>query len=450
VQRVTKFVKFLPEFGWESSVLTVENPSVPLHDAGLATEVPRSTLVRRARTFEPGYAFKQSVAGGDARRQGWTGPIRQSVRNAVRTCANSVLQPDPQILWRPRAIREGLKLLNEVRHDAIIATGPPFSSLLVGATLSRRTRLPLVLDYRDEWGISNAYWENKRHGSLANRIQSRMQYSAVRAADVLLATTPSSAAHLTEVAAAARSTARSTWIYNGFDLDDFQLNAELPPQLNHENASRADRFRLAFVGTLWNLNPIGPVVQAVQRLSESAPHLAERLELVFAGRRTPDQERELDRLQSLPCRTTRLPFIEHAQAVAVMRDADALLLLNADLPNTHRIINAKTFEYIAARRPILVVAPKGDVWEVLSEIPETVLCRPADIAGITKALASALERHRCGVTCNPDGWDVSQFDRRHLAGELAVLLDELVSEEPPTAGGLAQALLQTAGVQAGQ
>ena len=28
VQRVTKFVKYLPEFGWDSTVLTVENPSV--------------------------------------------------------------------------------------------------------------------------------------------------------------------------------------------------------------------------------------------------------------------------------------------------------------------------------------------------------------------------------------------------------------------------------------
>lgn len=443
VQRAAKFVKYLPEFGWQSSVLTALNPSVPLIDEGLCRDVPEGAIIRRARTWEPGYGLKQRVAGGESAQSGWLAPVRHALRSAVRGIANTVLQPDPQILWRPAAVRAGLQLLRETPHDAIIATGPPFSSLLVGATLSRRTRLPLVLDYRDEWGISNTYWENKRQGRIANRIQSRMQDSVVRAADVLLATTPSSAAHLTEVAVAAHSTARSTWIYNGFDLDDFQ-EATLPPELTLLQGRRTDRFRLAFVGTLWNLNPIGPVVQALQRLSETAPALAERLDLVLAGRRTPDQERELDRLEGLPCRVLRLPFLPHAQAVGVMRDADALLMLNADLPQTHRIINAKTFEYIAARRPMFVIAPKGDVWDVVSEIPETVLCRPADIGGITHALATTLEKHRCGIRPDVDGWDVSQFDRRHLAGELAVLLDELVSERPTATGGLAAALLQRA------
>ncbi len=64
VQRVTKFVKYLPEFGWDCSVLTVANPSVPVFDETLAKEIPESTVVRQARTLEPGYALKNAVSAG--------------------------------------------------------------------------------------------------------------------------------------------------------------------------------------------------------------------------------------------------------------------------------------------------------------------------------------------------------------------------------------------------
>jgi len=56
VQRTTKFVKYLPQFGWLPSVLTVANPSVPLQDASLESDIPADTVIRRARTWEPGYA----------------------------------------------------------------------------------------------------------------------------------------------------------------------------------------------------------------------------------------------------------------------------------------------------------------------------------------------------------------------------------------------------------
>ena len=61
VHRVTKFVKYLPQFGWDCSVLTVANPSTPLIDGSLRRDVPVSTVVCRAKTLEPGYAMKAKV-----------------------------------------------------------------------------------------------------------------------------------------------------------------------------------------------------------------------------------------------------------------------------------------------------------------------------------------------------------------------------------------------------
>jgi len=424
VHRVTKFVKYLPQFGWECSVLTVANPSTPLVDGSLRRDVPVSTNVVRARTLEPGYGVKAAVGAGEGERRGIVAGAKRLVKGVARRVVNTVLQPDPQILWRPAALREGKRLLSETPHDAIIATGPPFSSLLLGAALAKSSKLPLILDYRDEWGISNAYWENKQHSWFSNMIQKRMQFSAVRAADVLLATTPSSAKELEHTADAAGSRARSRFIYNGFDPDDFGTSSHHAERIDYGNG--VERCRLAFVGTLWNLNPIGPVVEGLLRLVEQRPDLANQLEIVFAGRRTSEQNAELDRLENSSVKIVRQPFMAHDEAVRLMHDADALLLLNADKPETHRIINAKTFEYMAARRPIFVVAPRGDLWDVTASLPGTIQVSPSDPAAVAAGFAKLVERHAAGVQFDARVWDIARFERKRLAHELSELLDDVV------------------------
>src|SRR5690606_26062458 len=105
-------------------------------------------------------------------------------------------------------------------YDAILASGPPFSSFLLAASLARRSRLPLVLDYRDEWDISNQYWENKRLGPWTLALQRRMQHSVLRAAHAVVATTEASAASLREHCGQSGSRAIVECIFNGFDRED--------------------------------------------------------------------------------------------------------------------------------------------------------------------------------------------------------------------------------------
>ena len=434
VHRAAKFVKYLPDFGWDCSVLTALNPSAPLFDESLLKNIPSETVIRRAKTYEPGYAMKSMVSAshGATQTPSLKSKLLGGVKSLVRGVSNFVLQPDPQILWRPQALKQGLKLLREIPHDAIIATGPPFSSLLVGAALAQKTGVPLMLDYRDEWSISNAYWENKQQGRLANWLQTRMQRRAVLAAKSLLATTPSSAAAVAEVAREAGSSAPSHYIYNGFDPDDFAAHAAAPI-VKKDYGRGTNLYRMSFIGTLWNLNSITPLINAICQLATSNPQLVSHLELVCAGRKTADQEAQLDRLNGLPCHVVRLPFVEHSEAVQLMRASDALLMLNTDLPETKRIINAKTFEYMAAKRPVFVVAPEGDVWDILRDLPGTVLCAPSDILAMQQKLSIEIERHRCGLHHNDDHWDISRFERRQLAEQLSDLLDAMTCSSPRVA-----------------
>lgn len=415
VQRVVKFLKYLPRHGWEASVLTVANPSVPVLDHSLERDVPRETLVCRAPTLEPGYPVKAVVSASPTPSSRAVGGLRR----VVRKLAAGLLQPDPQVLWLPAALGAGRNLLRDKPHDAIVASGPPFSSFLLAARLSAQARLPLVLDFRDEWDMSRDYEENRTRGPFARLAQSRLQRYAVRRARVLVATTRASAGALERVARQVGATSRVAHIYNGYDPEDF---LEWSPRPNG-----GGRYRLVYTGTLWTLTTVQPLVEAILTIARQNLESLQALELVFSGRRTPEQESLLARLNGLPCRVERHPYLDHAKALELMRFASGLLLLLADLPGASRVVPAKLFEYLAARRRILAIAPPGEVWDLLA--PFRARCvSPADVAGIARCLRREIDEDASGTGSAADAAEPGRYSREALAGELASLLTSLLSE----------------------
>lgn len=420
VQRVTKFVKYLPEFGWQPIVLTVENPSVPLFDKSLLADVPEDVRVYKARTLEPGYSAKQAVSASTESGSGGFN-LKAKIKSLLRNVATMILQPDPQVLWFPAAYSAAKKIIREQAPDIIFATAPPFSSLLLGARLSRKFKIPLVLDYRDEWDISNSVWENKRLGSFSLALQQRMQNYALKSAYAVVATTSLSAKALQAKTQAVNPRASAACIYNGYDAADFPIS-DTPI----ERAS--DRYELAYVGTLWNLTSIAPLVEALALLSESRPELANRLRLVVAGRRTAEQQAILDKVSSMPVELVLHDYLAHSDSVALMRRSHMLALLLSNMDIASRVVPGKIFEYFATTNSILAIAPTGEVWKLLADYPKAYCADPADPAAIAKVLMEALEAFTQGQYTNATGFDANRYERRELAGELASLLSTCNSQ----------------------
>src|SRR5262249_52954753 len=134
-------------------------------------------------------------------------------------------------------------------------------------------------------------------------------------------------------------------VYNGFDQNDFPLEPL--------GCKSANCFQLIYMGTLWNLTSAAPIIEAVRILSRDYPLLAARLELIFVGRRIGHQNDLVESLRSLPCQLSVHDYLDHDTALKMLRGADASCLLLADLPGAERVVPAKLFEYMAARRPIL-------------------------------------------------------------------------------------------------
>jgi hypothetical protein len=416
VQRTTKFVKYLPEQGWLPSVLTVANPSVPVMDESLCDEIPQEVTVLRAKTWEPGYAMKSAVGGG-TNQQTKSSFTKNLIKKQIRGVANLLLQPDPQILWAPHAVRAGSRLLREIPHDAVYATGPPFSSFLIGFRLSQKFNLPLILDYRDEWELSNDHRENRNYSAIARAWQRRMQAKLLRGAMAAVATTEQSAESIRGFGRKHGCSTDVHCIYNGFDPEDFEEEPVVSNPLPEQT------FRLCYVGTLWNLTSIRPLVEAIKILCARDPEKASRLELVIAGRRTSEQERILRELELLPCTVRSLSYVSHGEAIRLMKSSHELVLLLADTPDAARVVPAKIFEYMAAKRTILAISPAGEISELLSNYPSANCFSPSAISNVADHLAAGICDLQIGGSAIHPESEMLKYSRPVQAGQLANILN---------------------------
>lgn len=417
VQRPVKFVKYLPEFGWEATVLMAANPSVPVLDESLCRDLPDNLRIVKARTLEPDYAVKKQMAVQSAAKPTGLGRVKAGLRRVARSVAGAVLQPDAQILWLPAAYREACRTLKAEKHDAILATAPPYSNLILGTLLKKRFGLPLVVDFRDEWDLSSEYLENSQKDAFTRFIQPRMQRWVLRSADAIVATTQASTARLHDRAGHAHSRAFSECIYNGYDEADFEgpVSASLP----------TSRFRLVYTGTLWNLTSVAPVIEAVEMLHTADPEIVKQLELVFVGRKTDGQREILQRVAKTGCTLVDRDYCEHHDAVDLMRSADALCLLLSDVPGADRVAPAKLFEYLAAGRPILAVTPEGETAGLVRDFFPDNQFLPKDTFGIAHWLEGKLRRPRERSLGTPQP-GADRFSRRYLTGQLADVLERVV------------------------
>ena len=143
------------------------------------------------------------------------------------------------------------------------------------------------------------------------------------------------------------------------------------------------------------------------------------------GRRIGSQPALLAQLHGLPCQLIEYPYLEHSEAVAFMRESEALCLLLSDLPGAGRVVPAKLFEYMATGRPILTIAPPGETLELLGGYPGAQFF-PSDVDGIATWLKCAIREHQNGSTHSSAELGVCAFTRVNQAGQLADFMNSIL------------------------
>jgi hypothetical protein len=403
-QRPVKFVKYLKETGWEPMVLTVENPSVPLIDESLMQDIPAETKIYRACSLEPSYAVKNVLAGKQ--------PGRSGFKTFIKKIVTSFMLPDVHILWWPGLIRELRTILLTEKPSCLLVTAPPFSSFIPVVIMGKLFRVPVVLDFRDEWSFSRQQWENAVKTSLAVRIDRILEKFVLSKCHDFIAVSPSYVNDLNKMYPdACRGKGRV--ITNGYDEDDFRGAAG--PTTNN------DYVTFVYAGTVWNGNSLENFASALKNLMVDRPDLAEKMRVKIFGR-VVDQHREYLQRPLFSHLIELHGYMSHDRILHEIRNADVLLLSVSSLPGAEKIIVGKAFEYLATGRHIFAMVPEGETRRILQENSSNLTIveagSPDDI--MAKLLWIMTNKEHILTTVQPE---IAHFSRRRLTMQLASVLD---------------------------
>lgn len=191
IQRTLRFVQHLPDFGWEPLVLTADPKAYESTSDDLLAEVPEGTVVRRSLALDT--ARHLSIGG---RYFNW------------------MAQPDRWISWKYSAVREGLRMIQQYRPDAIWSTYPIATAHLIGAELCEKTNLPWIADFRDPMA-QEGYPADERTWRSFKRVEEK----AVKLAKLCLFTTPGAARLYRE--RYPQQADRMVVLENGYDEESF-------------------------------------------------------------------------------------------------------------------------------------------------------------------------------------------------------------------------------------
>ena len=370
--RVVRFLRHLPDEGWEPSVLTAtaEGPAA----------VPADVRVARAAVPWP----KQLLGGG-----------RRSTR-----VNRWVAVPDPYFAWVGPAVLMSREILKRERFDVIFSSSPRESVHLVAAILSEHAGLPWLADYRDPWST----YQMRQYPTRAHKgAHLRLEAWAMRRATAVTAVNRPIVDDL--VARHPWLSGRAHVLPNGFD------RAEQPADV-----TLGDGFWIVHTGRLYGREQ--QVAAFLEALAAQPPNVKALFVGVDESRVRPDADR-----LGLGDRVRVEPLVPLPIALGYQLAADALLLVNGRRPES---MSSKVFEYLLAGRPIFAISPAGSAARALfQEVGGGTCVLPDD--PMSAPLAAFVAAVRAGTTPVANPAALERYEVGHLTAELAGILDDLAA-----------------------
>jgi glycosyltransferase involved in cell wall biosynthesis len=311
--------------------------------------------------------------------------------------------------WARAATRKALDVARSLPPGIVIATSPPHAALIAGARIARRLHWPLILDYRDPWSAYD--WPQWHRGWFTQWLGARIEARLVRQSAARVLNTPDMRAWFEESFPVAVAD-RNFVVPNGFDA---AAAGGGPPTTG--------TMEIVHAGEIYGSRSLVSLLLAVERLSARYP--ARPIHVTTYGA-LPDAEKQRIREAGLERFIEDKPRIPFSALFAELQRAHVLLAV----VSKHMTYSTpyKVYDYMAAGRPILGLAPGGAaLFELLADSGAGECAEPQDVGAIEQALEKMLYG-----TAPPAQARVDRFRWSNLAQQYRAAIETVAGTE--TAG----------------
>lgn len=419
VQRVLKYTRYLPDFGWEPIVLTVENGTFPAIDKSLFEQVPAGTKIFRTKIFEP-YDIYRLLTGKPKnvaidvnviKKEGQKKTFAEQIAEFIRA---TFFIPDARVGWLLTARRKILDIIDEYLIDAIYSSSPPYTCSLIARYGKRKRQLPWIAGFRDPW---TDFISTPKRWFIPAMFDRMLEYHVFSEADIV------------EVAwEGIKKDALAKYfdlpeekfihIPNGFDSADF-------PKITYK---RNEKFTLTYTGSLYGRRNPQSLFIAIEKLLEEGKIQPDDFIIQFIGRMGSEVYEMIEKT-SFRNSIALISYIPHQKCIEKLMTSDASLLIIDESKESKEIVPGKVYEYLGVGRPIFAIGPtNGAVAQLLEECNAGVIAHQSEIDSIANNFIKFYNNWKNNRTFQPKLELIKQYERKEQTGQLALILDKITKK----------------------
>lgn len=427
-QRPYKFAKYLPEFGVDLVIFTL-NPA-DYHKIYSNSKSDISLL----RGLSSKVEF-QLINTDDLLKR------RNNVLSQFLAISFNIYKGSEGKYWKKHFMAKAHEYLNKRDIDLIMVTAPPFSVLPLAKELSIKYKLPLVVDMRDAWSL----WVTAPYSNYFTFLRAKLKEREIlHHASKVIVTSEQTILDFKNLHQGIDDS-KFVYIPNGYDeAVDFEEISYQPK----------DKVRIGYVGSFyyspdareamfkpfwkkkghrvlqyvprkedWLYRSPYFFLKSIKDLLEVNPAYKEKIEIHFAG----NKPAWLDNMIlgfGLEDIIHHAGFLSHNEVIDFQKACDFLLITSSKVVDGKDYsIAGKTFEYFTLKKPILAFVAEGAQKEILIESEAAIIFNPDD----TNANMNKLEHILLnGVKLNVNKSFLAGFHRRTLAQKLSNVLKEII------------------------